>query len=105
MTNSYAIVQLGGKQYQVRKGEEILVDRLSIDQGKRVELNPLLVVDDKVSIGRPKVENATIKAKVLEHLLGDKIQISTYKKGTNYHRKKGFRPRLTRLLIEEIKRH
>lgn len=94
----YAVVKIGGRQYKVSEGEEIIVDKV-------VDLNPeiLLVVDgDKVKIGKPKVPGAKIMLKKLEDLKGDKIDVLKYKAKSRYRKHIGFRPQLTKLIIEKI---
>ncbi len=96
----YAVIKLQGRQFKVKEGEEILVDKL-IDQKVCPEV--LLVVDDKeVKIGRPIVKNAKIKIKVVGEEKGEKISVRKYKAKSRYRRKMGFRPQYTRLLIEKI---
>lgn len=102
---SYAVIQTGGKQYKVREGDEITVDGLSKSQGDRLDFSPLLLVrdKDKVHIGRPEVKDGSVEATIIDHILGKKIHVSTYKAKTRNRRKIGFRPKLTRLKIDKIK--
>ena len=100
----YAVVKIGGRQYKVAKGDEVVVDKLPYQEKETVEFAEvlLLVEDKRVKIGRPYVEGAKIKALVLEQFKGDKIRVATYKAKSRYRRVKGFRPQLTRLKIEKI---
>ncbi len=96
----YAILRIGGKQYRVQEGQELLVDRLKSD---KVEPETLLVVeDDKVKVGVPLVKDARIKFRVVEEVKGEKIEILKYKAKSRYRKSSGFRPKYTKLLIEKI---
>jgi large subunit ribosomal protein L21 len=96
---SYAIITLGGKQYRVREGERLLVDRLKEDEGKTFNPRVLLVGGDGKTDLSP---TTTVTARVVDHLLGEKIRIGKYKKRTGYRRHNGYRSRLTRIEIEAI---
>ena len=97
---SYAIITLGGKQYRVREGERLLVDRLAVEDGKTFTPNVLLVGGD----GEPQLDPAgvVVTAKVLGQQRGPKIRIGKYKKRTGYKRHNGFRAALTQIEIESI---
>ena len=97
---SYAIITVGGKQYRVQEGERLLVDRLATDQGKTFHPTALLVGGDGNTELDPKA--STVTARVVEHVLGDKIRIGKYKRRTGYKRHTGFRARLTQIEIESI---
>jgi len=100
----YAIVKIGGTQYKVSEGDEIVVDKLPEEEKKKVEFkNVLLVVDEKkAKIGDPLVRGAKIQTTVLEQFKGEKIRVTTFKAKSRYRRVKGFRPQLTRLKINKI---
>ena len=96
----YAVVRIKGHQYKVSEGQEILVDR--IGDGK-VEADILLVSKaGKVKIGKPVVKDAKVTIKVLGEEKGEKIDVYKYKSKSRYRRHTGFRPQLTRLLIQKI---
>jgi large subunit ribosomal protein L21 len=97
---SYAIISVGGKQYRVREGERLLVDRLAVDDGKTFTPKVLLVAGD----GEPQLDPAgvVVTAKVLGGQRGPKIRIGKYKKRTGYRRHTGFRAALTQIEIESI---
>jgi large subunit ribosomal protein L21 len=82
----YAIIKLGGKQYRVREGEYIVVDRVKFDEG--VTFEPDVLLGDS---------GVTVTAKVLEHGRGPKIRIGKYKKRTGYKRHNGFRAATSRV--------
>jgi large subunit ribosomal protein L21 len=102
----YAIVKAGGKQYRVEKGDTLLVDRMSEDEGAKVTLEPLLVAgDDKDpvfeadALGKVKVE-----AVVRGHERGKKIHVLKFKPKRGYKKRMGARADLTRLEISNITR-
>jgi large subunit ribosomal protein L21 len=96
---SYAIITLGGKQYRVREGERLLVDKLTTDEGKTFEPRVLLVGGDGSTDLSP---TTTVTARVVGHQLGEKIRIGKYKKRTGYRKHNGYRSRLTQIEIESI---
>jgi len=96
---SYAIITLGGKQYRVREGERLLVDKLSTDEGSTFEPRVLLVGGDGTTDLSP---TTTVTARVVGHQLGEKIRIGKYKKRTGYRKHNGYRSRLTQIQIESI---
>ena len=97
---TYAIIKVAGKQYRVREGERLLVDRLASDEGATISPTVLLVGGD----GAPMLDPGDVKvtAKVLGAVKGPKIRIGKYKKRTGYRRHIGFRASLTRIQIESI---
>ncbi len=97
---TYAIIKVAGKQYRVREGERLLVDRLREDDGATFAPTVLLVGGD----GEPNLSpaEATVTAKVLGPVKGPKIRIGKYKKRTGYRRHTGFRASLTQIEIESI---
>ncbi len=97
--SSYAIISLGGKQYRVREGERLLVDRLRADEGSTLEPRVLLVGGN----GAPDLApSTTVTARVVGHELGEKIRIGKYRRRTGYKKHTGHRSRLTRIEIESI---
>ena len=97
---SYAIISLGGKQYRVREGERLLVDRLPTEDGKTFTPDVLLVGGDGAPQLTPK--DVTVTVKVVGQQRGPKIRIGKYKKRTGYKRHTGFRAALTQIEIESI---
>jgi large subunit ribosomal protein L21 len=97
---TYAIIKVAGKQYRVREGERLLVDRLKQDEGSTFAPTVLLVGGD----GGPQLDAAdgAVTAKVLGDTKGPKIRIGKYKKRTGYRRHTGFRASLTQIEIESI---
>jgi large subunit ribosomal protein L21 len=97
---SYAIISVGGKQYTVREGERLLVDRLAHDEGKTFTPTVLLVGGDGEA--RLSPTDVTVTAKVLGPVLGEKIRIGKYRPKNGYKRQTGFRAKLTQIQIESI---
>lgn len=99
----YAIVETGGKQYQVSAGQAIDVELLPNMVGDSLELNRVLMVVDgkKVMIGNPLVQGAVVKATVTGQVSGPKVRTFKYT-GKRYRRRIGHRQQYTRLHIDEI---
>ena len=97
---TYAIIKIAGKQYRVREGERLLVDRLGQDEGATFAPTVLLVGGD----GAPELAPAegAVTARILRDTKGPKIRIGKYKKRTGYRRHTGFRASLTQIEIESI---
>ncbi len=97
---SYAIISLGGKQYRVRQGERLLVDRLSVEEGKTFHPEVLMLGGDGKFELAPKSTQVT--ARVVGSPLGQKIRIGKYRPKKGYKRHTGFRAKLTQIEIESI---
>ncbi len=97
---SYAIISLGGKQYRVREGERLLVDRLRVEEGDTFQPDVLLLGGDGDADLAPK--GVTVTARVVGHVLGEKIRIGKYRPKSGYKRHNGYRSRLSRIEIESI---
>ena len=97
--SNYAIISVGGKQYRVREGEKLLVDRLKTDEGKTFHPDILFAGGDGKADLEPRIQ---VTAKVLGHVKGEKIRIGKYRRRTGYKRHTGFRASLTELEIEKI---
>ena len=100
MAKTYAIISLGGKQHRVQEGERLLVDRLPYDEGKSFHPDVLLLGGDGEAELAPK--GVQVTAKVVGHVLGEKIRIGKYKKRTGYKRHNGYRSRLSQVEIQAI---
>ena len=97
---SYAIISVGGKQYTVREGERLLVDRLPEAEGKTFSPPVLLVGGDGEA--RLSPSDVTVTAKVLGPVLGEKIRIGKYRPKNGYKKHTGFRSKLSQIEIEAI---
>jgi len=98
----FAIVVVGGKQYRVEEGRQVVVDRLDAAEGATVELRSLLVADGGDLRFAGSSEEATVTARVVEHFRGPKIIISRFKPKRGWRKKTGFRSGLTRLEVQKI---
>lgn len=100
--SAYAVISVGGKQYRVREGERLLVDRLPYDEGKTFHPDLLLLGGD----GEPKLgdglKGAEVTAKVAAHVLGEKVIVGKHRRRTGYRRRNGFRARLSQIEIQAI---
>jgi large subunit ribosomal protein L21 len=96
---SYAIITVGGKQYRVQEGERLLVDRLKTDAGQTFNPRVLLVGGDGNTDLAP---STTVTARVVDHVLGEKVRIGKYRQRTGFKRHTGFRASLTQIEIESI---
>ena len=99
-----AIIETGGKQYNVTEGDIIKVEKLSNAVGDKVKFEVLLVSDGKKLVaGTPTVKGAEVTAEVLSHGKGDKIVVFKYKPKKNERKKQGHRQPWTEIKIESIK--
>ena len=98
----YAVIETGGKQYRVEKGSTLLVDRLSAEEGSKVDLRPVALLDKKLVVG-DDLEKVKVEAKVAGHERGEKVRIFKYRPKKGYRRRAGHRSELTRLEVTEIK--
>ena len=98
----FAIVVVGGKQYRVEEGQQVVVDRLDAAEGATVELSSLLVADGADVRLAADGKKATVTATVVEHLRGPKITISRFKPKRGWRKKTGFRSALTKLEVQKI---
>jgi large subunit ribosomal protein L21 len=99
----FAIVQTGGKQYKVREGDIIRVEKLPVEAGAEVTLDEVLMVfGEETKIGKPLVDGASVTARVQRNDKAKKIVVFKYKPKTNYRKKTGHRQPFTELVIEKI---
>ena len=101
----YAIIEIGGRQYNVEKGSRVRCEKLDQAANETLTIDKVLMVNDgeKLQIGQPYVQGAKVQAKVVGHGRGKKILVLKYKSKVNYRRKYGHRQQFTSLLIEDIK--
>jgi large subunit ribosomal protein L21 len=100
--STYAVIAVGGKQYRVREGERLLVDRVTVDEGKTFHPDLLLLGGDGDPKLGDKLEGAQVTAKVSAHVLGEKVIVGKHKRRTGYRRRNGHRSRLTQIEIQSI---
>jgi large subunit ribosomal protein L21 len=100
----YAIVEIAGQQFKVVKDQRLYVHRLKDNEGAKISFDKVLLIDNdgKVNVGAPVVAGASVSAKVLEHLKGDKVLVFKKKRRKGYQKENGHRQYLTQILIEGI---
>ena len=100
----YAIIETGGKQYRVQEGDVITVEKLGIDDGKKVEFDKVLVLSDDngLQVGKPYIDGAKVVGKVVENGKGQKVVIFKYKRKKDYRKKQGHRQPYTMVEIKDL---
>jgi len=103
MPDKIAVIKTGGKQYKVKEGRILKVEKLDIEDGKTVQFDTLMTAgtDGKIALGRPFLAGK-VKAKVVEQGKGKKITVVKYKNKTRYLRTKGHRQLYTQVEITNI---
>lgn len=101
----YAVVNIAGQQFKVQKDQKVYVHRLEGEEGKSVNFADVVLVDSegKVTVGTPTVKGASVSAKILTHLRGDKVIVFKKKRRKGYQKQNGHRQDLTQIQIEDIK--
>lgn len=101
----YAVIETGGKQYQVREGDVVFVEKLDVNADDEVIFDKVIAVnsDNGITVGAPYVEGAKVEAKVLKNGKAKKITVFTYKPKKSSSRKMGHRQPYTQVRIESIK--
>ncbi len=100
----YAIFETGGKQYKVEEGSVVFVEKLETAEGETVTFDKVLAVADgeKMTVGAPTVEGATVTAKVAKQGKAKKIYVFKMKRKKNERSKKGHRQPYTKIVVESI---
>ena len=100
----YAIVEIAGQQFKVSKDLKVYVHRLASEEGSKISFDKVLLLDDNgnVTLGAPDIEGASVEAKVLQHLKGDKVIVFKKKRRKGYKKRNGHRQYLTQIVIEGI---
>ena len=100
----YAIVEIAGQQFKVSKDLKVYVHRLTNEEGSKVSFDKVLLLDNNgdITLGAPAIEGASVEAKVLQHLKGDKVIVFKKKRRKGYKKRNGHRQYLTQILIESI---
>ena len=101
MSNAIAIIESGGKQYLVSKGDKIQVEKLAADEGKTLTFDKVLFTSSgsDANVGKPYIAGATVQGKVLKQGRGKKIHVLKYKSKSKYRRKIGARQHFTEIEI------
>lgn len=100
----YAVIETGGKQYQVKAGDEVFIEKLDAEADETVTFDKVMMIgtDDGATVGAPYVDGATVSAKVLKNGKAKKITVFTYKPKKGEKRKMGHRQPYTKVQIEAI---
>ena len=106
MNMAYAVIEMGGKQYRVEKGDSVVVDRVAADEGAKLTPRALLYAGDGAQttvIEGADLDKVKVEAVVTEHLKGEKIRVYKYRPKKRYRKTQGHRSLLTRLEITDLK--
>ena len=101
----YAIVEIAGQQFKVEHGKKIFVHRQEFEEGKEVEFDKVLLIEDdgKITIGEPTIEGAVIGGRILDNTVrGDKVIVFKKKRKKGYRVKNGHRQNFTEIEIISI---
>ncbi len=98
----YAIVKTGGKQYRVERGQTLLVERLAVEQGSSVALEPILYRSEDAVFDAARLKKVKVTARVLAHERGEKLRVFKFKPKRGYKRRTGHRQELTRIEVTDI---
>jgi large subunit ribosomal protein L21 len=102
--DGYAVIETGGKQYMVRAGDTLDVEKLAGDEGAKITLSSVLALSSgaELQVGQPAVAGAAVQATVVKQFRGEKVIAFRKKRRKGYKRKQGHRQSLTRIKIESI---
>jgi len=103
-SDMYAVIKTGGKQYRVEAGEKIKIEQILADIGSELVIDQVLMVVDgnNVSVGKPLVNGATVKATVLVQGRHDKVRIFKMRRRKHYQKHQGHRQNYTEIQITGI---
>ncbi len=101
---NWAVIRSGSKQYKVEEGDQIAVEKLNVEGEATVNFDQVLLIvkDDKMRIGKPLIDKAKVRAKVLENFKEKKIRVVKFKSKSRYLRTRGHRQQKLKVLIEKI---
>ena len=102
--NNWAVIRTGGKQYKVKEGETLSVEKLEKKDGESINFDEVLLINTAgtLKIGKPLIEKAKVKAKIVDTFRDKKIRVVKYKSKSRYTRTTGHRQTKTKILIEKI---
>ena len=100
----YAVIKTGGKQYRVKEGDILAVEKVPSEPGNPVDFNQVLLIElaDKVILGTPFISAAVVRATAVENFKDEKVIVFKKKRKKQYRRTKGHRQQMTRVRIDEI---
>ena len=101
-----AVIKTGGKQYKVKQGDKIKVEKIDKEQGKKINLEEVLLISDEKAenfkIGDPFIKGAKVETEILEQARKKKIEVVKYKAKTRYKKTLGHKQHYTKLKITKI---
>jgi large subunit ribosomal protein L21 len=102
---NFAVIKTAGKQYKVTPGTVLEIDKIEGEKGKNISFDEVLMVGDEKStiVGTPLVKNASVTAKIVDQIKGDKVRVAKFKAKARFRRVTGFRALLTKVEITGIK--
>jgi len=100
----FAVIRSGGKQYRVRPGDRIAVERLQVEEGTELSLSDVLLIgdEDSTTVGSPTIAGATVQARVEAHDRAPKVTYFNFKNKTRNKTMRGHRQQRTQLMITAI---
>ena len=100
----YAVVEIQGSQFKVKKDQKLFVNRIDAKEGSKVSFDNVLLVDDgkKVQVGKPNLSGKSVEAKVIAHKKDDKVIVFKKKRRKGYKVKNGHRQAITEIIIQGI---
>ncbi len=100
----YVIVQTGGKQYQLKEGDTVRIERLEGEVGSQVVIDSVLAAktDEGMKVGRPKIEGARVVGTIMRQGRAPKVLIYKFKRRKGFRRTKGHRQEFTEIRIDQI---
>lgn len=103
---NYAVIRIGGKQYKVSPHDTIIAGRIEGERGEKIEIDEVLLLVDngQTLIGRPKIEDFSIWATIVDYQKSKKLKVVKFKPKSRYLRVKGTRQILTKLEINSFER-
>ncbi len=102
--NTWAVFKSGGKQYKVKIGDTLSVDKLNSNDKDSTVFDQVLLTstNGQIQIGKPYLEKVKIKAKIIKDFKEKKVRVVKFKSKSRYLRTRGHRQQKTKILIEEI---
>lgn len=100
----YAVILTGGKQYRVKEGDVLAIEKLDLEPGRKAQFDRVLLIEDgeTVQVGTPVLDNAMVLGLVLENFKDEKVLIFKKKRRKQYRRTRGHRQQLTKVRITRI---
>ncbi|MDH3270658.1 MAG: 50S ribosomal protein L21 [Gemmatimonadota bacterium] len=101
----YAVFETGGKQFRAEPGARIRIPSLDVEPGQSVTFDQVLLAGDgeeKIQVGAPMVDGASVKAEVIRHGRGDKLIVFKRKRRKGYRKKQGHRQNFTEIRVEDV---